>query len=170
MDTDDENYYLENLNEAFLALPDHRRYPRDREFNFYFRSKDMANFSSRDYMLRKLENYERKEHIKVDEYTVEHVMPQTLNREWEQALGENFRQLHEIWVNNIGNLTLTGRNSELGNRPFGEKRDMLQEGFRYSPLYLNQSLARAEEWNQITISARANDLAKRAREIWMYPE
>lgn len=170
IDTDDENNYLENLNEAFLDLPDHRRYPRNREFNFYFRSKDMANFSSRDYLLRKLENYKRKEHIKVDEYTVEHVMPQTLSKEWERILGKNFRQIHEMWVNNIGNLTLTGRNSELGNRPFDEKRDMLQEGFRYSPLYLNQSLARAEKWNQITIKARASELAERAREIWMYPK
>ena len=172
MDTDDRDNYLENLNETFLALPDHRRYPRDREFKFFFQSKDMSNFSSRDYLLRKLENYERKEHIKVNEYTVEHVMPQTLSREWEQELGvgEDFRQVHEMWVNNIGNLTLTGRNSELGNRPFEEKRDMPQEGFRYSPLYLNRSLACAEKWNQITINARANELARRACEIWMYPE
>ena len=170
MDTDDGDNYLENLSETFLALPDHRRYPRDREFKFFFQSKDMSNFSSRDYLLRKLENYERKEHIKVNEYTVEHVMPQTLSREWEQELGEDFQKIHEMWVNNIGNLTLTGRNSELGNRPFEEKRDMPQEGFRYSPLYLNRSLACAEKWNQITIGGRANELARRACEIWMYPE
>ena len=169
-DTDDENNYLENLNEAFLALPNPRRYPRDREFNFYFRSKDMTNFSSLAYLLRKLENHERKEPIKIKGYTVEHVMPQTLSREWEQALGEDFRQLHEMWVNKIGNLTLTGRNSELSNRPFKEKRDMLQEGFRYSPLYLNQSLAQAEKWDHITIPARGSELAKKACEIWMRPE
>ena len=170
MDTDDENDYLENLNETFLTLPDHRRYPRDREFNVFFWTKDMSNFSSRDYLLRKLENYERKEPIKVNEYTVEHVMPQTLNDQWKQDLGENFRQFHEAWVNNIGNLTLTGRNSEFGNRPFKEKRDMLQEGFRYSTLYLNRSLASAKKWDPTTIKARAMELARRACEIWIYPE
>ena len=47
---------------------------------------------------------------------------------------------------------------------------MRPEGFRYSPLYLNQTLARAEKWNQITIKARASELSERASEIWMYPE
>ena len=170
MDMDEENNYLEDLNEEFLGLPDHRRYPRDREFQFSFRNKDMFNFSARDYMLCKLENYERKEHITINEYTVEHVMPQTLSKEWEQELGEDFQQVHEVWVNKIGNLTLTGRNSELSNHPFREKRDMIPEGFRQSPLYLNRNLADAEEWNQMTITARSNELARRACEIWIYPE
>ena len=170
MDTDYENNYLEDINEEFLELPDHRRYPRDREFRLFFSTKDMSNFSSRDYLLRKLENYERKEPISFSEFTVEHVMPQTLNDQWKQDLGENFLQIHDAWVNNIGNLTLTGRNSEFGNRSFKEKRDMLEEGFRYSPLYLNKSLARSEKWNQVTIKARASELARKACEIWVYPE
>ena len=169
MDTGDENNYLENLNETFLDLQAQRRYPRDREFRLFFQTKDMSNFSSRDYLLRRLENYERKEPVGVNEFTVEHVMPQTLNDQWKRDLGENFQQIHEVWVNNIGNLTLTGRNLELGNRPFKEKRDMLKEGFRYSPLYLNRSLAHAEKWNQSTVKARANELAKRACEVWVYP-
>ena len=169
MDTDDKHNYLEELNETFLDLLDHRRYPRDREFKLMFTSKDMYNFSSRDYLLRKLENYERKEPIKFDEYTVEHVMPQTLTDAWKQELGNSYQYDHEVFLNKIGNLTLTGRNSELGNRPFKEKRDMLNEGFRYSPLYLNRSLADAETWNQLTINARANELAEKACEIWIYP-
>ena len=76
IDTDDENNYLENLNEAFLDMPEQRRFPRDREFKLFFTTKDMFTFSRRDYMLRKLENYERKERIIVNEFTVEHVMPQ----------------------------------------------------------------------------------------------
>ena len=169
MDTVDEGNYLENLNETFLGLLDHRRYPRNREFRLFFWTKDMSNFSSRDYLLRKMENYKRKEPISFNEYTVEHIMPQTLNDQWKQDLGENFLQIHDAWVNNIGNLTLTGRNSEFGNRSFKEKRDMLEEGFRYSSLYLNQSLALAKKWDQTTIKARATELAKRACEIWVYP-
>ena len=169
MDTDDENNYLENLNETFLELQAHRRYPRDREFKLDFQTKDMYNFPRRDYLLRKLENYERKEPIEFGEYTVEHVMPQTLTDAWKQDLGNSYQYDHEVLLNKIGNLTLTGRNSELGNRPFKEKRDMLNEGFRYSPLYLNRSLADAETWNQLTINARANELAEKACEIWIYP-
>lgn len=97
-------------------------------------------------------------------------MPQTLTDSWKQDLGNSYQYDHEVFLNKIGNLTLTGRNSELGNRPFKEKRDMLKEGFRYSPLYLNQSLARAEEWNQTTIAARACELAEKACEIWIHPD
>ena len=170
MNTGDGHNYLENLKETFLELQAHRRYPRNREFKLQFTSKDMYNFSRLDYLLRKLENYKRKEPIKYDEYTVEHVMPQTLTDAWKQDLGSSYEYAHEVYLNKIGNLTLTGRNSELGNRPFKEKRDMPKEGFHYSPLYLNKSLALAEEWNQITIATRGRELAKKACEIWIYPE
>lgn len=169
MDTDAEHNYLKTLDETFLDLSPVRRFPGNREFKLGFQNKDMYNFSSRDYLLRKLENYERKEPIKYDEYTVEHVMPQKLTDTWKQDLGNSYQYAHEVLLNNIGNLTLTGRNSDLGNRPFQEKRDMLKEGFKYSPLYLNKSLALAEKWNQMTINARANELAEKACEIWIRP-
>ena len=167
MDIDDENNYLENLNDAFLDLPDHRGYPGNRVFERNFSTKDMYNFSGRDYMLGKLENYGRKEPIAISEYTVEHVMPQTLSTEWKQELGEEYEYVHEVFLNQIGNLTLTGRNSELSNRPFKEKRDMVPEGFRHSSLYLNESLADVKQWNRITITARGRNLAKRASEVWI---
>ena len=169
IDTGGENNYLENLKEEFLDLSDNRRFPRDREFNFHFRGKDMYNFTRRDYLFRKLENSERKEPINTKEYTVEHVMPQTLSREWEQYLDGSFLEVREVYVNKVGNLTLTGRNSELSNRLFEEKRDMLKEGYRHSTLHLNQSLAEAEKWNRITIVARTNELAKKACKIWRHP-
>ena len=170
MNTGDGYNYLENLKETFLELQAHRKYPRNREFMLQFRSKDMYNFSRRDYLLRKLENYERKEPIEFDEYTVEHVMPQTLTDAWKQDLGNSYEYTHETRLNKIGNLTLTGCNSELGNRRFKEKRDMPKEGFKFSPLYLNQSLADAKEWNQNTIDARASALAEKACKIWIHPE
>ena len=170
MNMDDGHNYLENLKETFIELPGKRKYPRDREFTFQFKTKDMYTFSRRDYLLRKLENYERKEPINFDEYTVEHVMPQTLTDVWRQDLGNSYEYTHETRLNKIGNLTLTGRNAELGNRSFKEKRDMPKEGFKLSPLYLNRSLAAAETWNQNTIDARANELAEKACKIWIHPE
>ena len=169
MDSDNEGNYIENLNETFLELPDHRRFPRDKVFILSFRTIDMYNFSSRDYLLRKLENYGRKEPININEYTTEHIMPQTLTPQWEQELGEDFQYVHETRGNTIGNLTLTGRNSELGNRPFREKRDMSPEGFRRSSLYLNQSLADVEKWDLAAITKRSIELADRACKIWIRP-
>ena len=162
--------YLEYLNDKFLSLHDKGYYPRDSEFKEHFITKDIYNFSKRDYLLRKLENFRRKEPIDIANYTIEHVMPQKLNSEWEQELGGDFQKVHELWLHKIGNLTLTGYNSELSNHSFKKKRDTHQEGFRFSPLYLNQSLALAESWNELTIYARAKELADRASEIWIYPE
>ncbi len=162
--------YLEYLNDKFLSLHDKGYYPRNTEFKEHFITKDIYNFSKRDYLLRKLENFQRKEPINIANYTIEHVMPQKLNSEWEQELGEDFKKVHELWLHKIGNLTLTGYNPELSNHSFKEKRDTHQEGFRFSPLYLNQSLALAESWNELTIYARAKELADRASEIWIYPE
>lgn len=166
----DKSNYFENLNETFLDLNVYRHYPRNSEFKKALISKDVYNFNRRNYLLRKLENYERKEPIEIGNYTIEHVMPQNLTEVWQQELGENFRQIHEIWLHKIGNLTLTGYNSELSNRPFKEKREMHQEGFRYSPLHLNKSLADAEQWNEEAIIARSNELAERACKIWIYPQ
>ena len=171
MDTDDEHNYLENLNETFLEeLQAQRRFPRNREFKREFTSKDMYNFPRLGYLLRKLENYQRKEPINLKEYTIEHIMPQTLTKEWEQDLGGDWQRVHELYLNEIGNLTLTGRNSELGNRRFKAKRDLLKEGFRYSSLYLNQSLTDVEEWDIAAITKRGNELAEKACEIWIYPD
>ena len=170
MNKDNENNYLEVLNAAFLDLPPHRRYPSNLEFKTAFVSKDVYNFNRRDYLLRKLENYGRKEPVEIANYTVEHVMPQKLTNVWQQELGKNFQQIHGIWLHKIGNLTFTGYNPEYSNKSFKEKRDKPQTGFHHSPLYLNQSLARAEQWDEKAIITRGNELAERACEIWIYPE
>lgn len=162
--------YLEYLNDKFLSSHDKKGYyPRDSQFKEDFITKDIYNFSKRDYLLRKLENFGSKEPIKIDNYTIEHIMPQKLNSDWEQELGEDYKKVHELWLHKIGNLTLTGYNTELSNHSFREKRDMHQDGFKFSPLYLNQSLAQVERWNEFTIYARGKELADRAAKIWIYP-
>ena len=62
----------------------------------------------------------RKERVNIDEYTIEHIMPQNerLPVEWQQELGSNWQEVHEKYLHTIGNLTLTGYNSELSDRPF----------------------------------------------------
>ena len=92
-------------------------------------------------------------------------MPQTLSEEWQAELGENWREVHERYLHTIGNLTLTGYNSELSNRSFREKQN-LPGGFRDSRLWLNQSLREVERWNETAIVNRAEILWKQALEIW----
>ena len=96
-------------------------------------------------------------------------MPQKLTEEWQQELGENFQQIYQKWLHKIGNLTLTGHNSEYGNRSFKKKRDMPEKGLRYSPLHLNQSFASTEQWNEDAIITRAKKLTEKTCKIWIYP-
>ena len=166
----DKNNYLESLNTVFRNMRSYKRYPTDLEFKEAFINKDVYNFNRTDYLLRKLENYERsREPIEVPDYTIEHIMPQKLNEAWQQDLGGDFQRIHEVWLHKIGNLTLTGYNSEYSNLTFKEKRDMPEKGLRYSPLHLNQSLADTEQWNEDTIINRARKLAEKACKIWIYP-
>ncbi|EJB71729.1 hypothetical protein HPHPA8_0411 [Helicobacter pylori Hp A-8] len=84
-------------------------------------------------------------------------------------MGENFKAIHEKYLHTIGNLTLTGYNSEYSNNSFQEKRDM-ENGFKQSPLRLNQSLKDLESFGEKEIEKRANDLADWALKIWTYPK
>jgi predicted transport protein len=109
--------------------------------------------------------------VPVDEYTIEHIMPQNeqLNDGWREALGEDWERIQEAWLHTLGNLTLTGYNSEYSDRPFHEKRDM-EKGFKASPLKVNEGLGQLEQWNEEAIKERAVRLADRAVEVWVEPK
>jgi predicted transport protein len=84
-------------------------------------------------------------------------------------LGPDWERIRETWLHTLGNLTLTGYNSEYSDRSFPEKRDM-SGGFRESPLKLNQGLGQLEEWNEATIKERASILAANAVDVWSMPK
>ena len=166
----DKERYLESIEAHFLLLPSYRRFPRDAEFERELKARDLYNFPRRSYLLRRLENYGRKEPVPVDEYTIEHILPQNenLSQAWRDALGPDWKRVQETWLHTLGNLTLTGYNAEYSDRPFPEKRDM-PGGFRESPLHLNQGLAQVEVWNEEAIRQRADRLARQAVKVWPAP-
>lgn len=168
----DKDKYLESLKAVFLRLIDNRRYPLDAEFKEKFILKDVYNFKRRNYLLRKLEEYEHKESINPNEYTVEHVMPQNpnLSDEWKKELGQNWQEVQEKYLHTIGNITLTRYNSELKDLPFMEKKERKPGGFRDSRLRLNDSLVQARKWDEANIRSRAEELAEKALKIWISPE
>ncbi len=163
--------YVESFKAKFLLLTGNRRMPLDSEFEHNLQNKDMYNMRSRSYWLRKLENYHHKEPIHVTEYTIEHVMPQNpnLSKAWQEALGENWQEVHETYLHTLGNLTLTGYNSELSDRSFQEKQTM-EGGFADSHLRLNKGLAKLEKWDEHAIQQRARELSKTMLDIWPCPQ
>ena len=165
-----KDHYLESIEAHLLALPSYRRFPNDDEFWRDVQIRDLYNFRSRSYWLRRLENHARRERVPVDEYTIEHILPQNeaLSAAWRTALGTDWARIQQTWLHTLGNLTLTGYNSQYSDRPFNEKRDM-KGGFSESPLKLNAGLGQVENWNEDAIKARAEKLAHLALKVWAAP-
>ncbi len=162
--------YLESIKAHFLLLPSYRRFPKDDEFRREIKVRDLYNFRSRSYWLRRLENHKRKERVPVDEYTIEHILPQNenLSQQWKDDLGAEWLRIQNTWLHTLGNLTLTGYNPEYSDHPFAEKRDM-EGGFKDSPLRVNDGLRIVNIWNEEEIQNRAERLAGQASGVWSAP-
>lgn len=163
--------YLESVKAHFLTMKSYRRFPVDDEFIARMQDRDLYNFRSRAYWLRRFENFGRKERVHIDDYTIEHIMPQNENlpKPWRDALGDDWSEIQAKWLHTLGNLTLTAYNSEYSDKSFDQKRDM-EGGFKESPLRVSRGLAQLEKWDENAIKARANTMAKHAAEIWSMPQ
>lgn len=167
----EKDKYLESFQAKLILAPHQQRLPKDEEFQKEFISRNFYDFRNSKYCLERLENFGRKEKINVNNYTIEHIMPKNekLSQEWQNDLGANWKDIQKNWLHTLGNLTLTGYNSEYSDKPFKEKRD-LEGGFAKSPLKLNEYLRDINIWNKEAIINRANILSDQAIKIWIYPK
>ena len=167
----EKDRYLDSIKARLLGLPSYRRCPDDREFGAAMKSRDLYNMRVRSYWLRRIENHDRKERVAVEEYTIEHIMPQKdeLSPAWKADLGPEWEMVRDTYLHTLGNLTLTAYNSEMSARPFIEKRDM-PGGFKESPLRLNQGLGQKDTWNDEAILERAERLLGLAALVWQAPQ
>jgi len=166
----DKGSYVESFRAKMLLKDSYKRFPTDSEFRQELRVKDIYNTRIRNYLLDKLENYGRKERVDIGSYTIEHIMPQNenLSIEWKKDLGENWQEVQLRYLHTIGNLTLTGYNSELSDKPFIVKRNM-EGGFSDSPIRINRGLAKLNVWNEEAILNRAKEITDLAIKIWKFP-
>ncbi|TVL98686.1 MAG: hypothetical protein CV087_20875, partial [Candidatus Brocadia sp. WS118] len=90
--------------------------------------------------------------------------------QWKIDLKENdYNEIKEHYLNTIANLTLSGNNGNLGNRPFIHKRDLPEKGYKASRLFLNKYLADLAKWDLEELNKRFDILSERFRKIWKYP-
>lgn len=157
------------LSSARLYWSSDEQFRRDvRQRSFYWQGRT----AQQKLVLRRLEEaHGSKEPVNIADkkITIEHVLPQSPTAEWLDGLvgeGEGEAELvHKELVHTLGNLTLSGYNSELGNMSFARKRDFLAR----SGLVMNQEIAERERWGKAEILARADRLAELAIEIWPGP-
>lgn len=138
---------LDLLTNMFYRL----RLPNDNEMkkaltslNFY---KDLKQYSK--LILGKIEEHNTK--VAVDfrnkKITIEHIMPQTLEDSWKVELGDHYNEVHQTYLHNIGNLILTEFNSEIGNKPFEEKKRIIAT----SSLNYRLDIIGRSSWNENSI-------------------
>lgn len=94
-------------------------------------------------------------------------MPQNekMPEPWRAMLGEDWKKVRQTWLHRLGNLTLTGYNSTYSDRPLLEKQT-IENGFRQSPVRLNEDLRDASVWTPKEMRVRGERLAKQALKIW----
>jgi hypothetical protein len=112
--------------------------------------------------------------------SIEHVMPQTLTKEWEHELGadefgiEHTHLVHDQYIHTLANLTLTGYNSEYSNRSFDEKKTLVVKGekvgFNDSDLRINKWIAAHDAWNEETLKERQDWWIENLQKVWPLPQ
>ena len=163
--------YVNSIKAFFVMRDDYKEFPNDEKFAAAFVQRDIYSMRTRNFILSQLENYGNKAPIVIENYTIEHIMPQnsSLSPEWRQMLGANWREVQKTYLHTIGNLTLTAYNSEMSDHPFKVKMDM-EGGFKGSALRLNAYVVKLTEWNEQRIKERAALLADKAKQIWPFPD
>lgn len=149
------------------------KFPDDKEFKQAFLSKDLYHIQSvnRTYMFECLENLDSKDDISIAEkiidgsLSVEHIMPQKVNADWKNDLGDKWEEVHTKYLNCIGNLTITGYNGEYSNSPFKIKKE-IEGGFNVSPYHINEVIKDTDIWNEEKIIKRGKSLADFALKYW----
>lgn len=110
------------------------------------------------------ESYGHKEKVDLEKATIEHIMPQTLTESWKAELGNDFEDIHEKYLHVIGNLTLSGYNSELSNESFLTKKKYYSE----SNFELNKAIIMYSTWNEQAIIERSKKLYGKFILAWPY--
>jgi predicted transport protein len=162
----EEKKPLHSLKIAIALQSHNRRFPDDAEFKSALETRNVYSMRQCHYLLDRLEN-DSKERIDTSDFTIEHILPQNprLPKEWRTMLGDAWKEIQETWVHRLGNITLTGYNSEYSDRPFDRKLSV-EGGFADSPLRLNKFVKNQAKWTESEIEKRGKLLGSSALKIW----
>lgn len=169
--------FIDALKYSILSKTGKSRFPNDHDFAEKFVVYELYNAkpNTRKYFFERLENYNNRERIAVEEQidntelTIEHIMPQSLTAEWKESLGDNWELTYSKYIDTVGNLTLTAYNSDYSNLSFAKKKSLPDKGFLYSKLSLNSFIKNCEVWTEKQIKERASKLYEWAEKIWQTP-
>ena len=155
-----KNNYYDSIVSFFMQLTSRDALPTDNEFKTALKTNNLYRKNALcKYLLTAIEN-RGKEKVSGN-LTIEHILPQNKNLSpvWKEMLGDNWADIQEKYIHTLGNLTLTGYNSELGDKPFAKKKEMLSN-VDSKTVRLYSFVKKCDVWNEETINQRAEILAK----------
>ena len=142
--------------------------PTDTKFKEQLLYKDIyKNTSLCKYVLILLENGKNKETVNIDKATIEHIMPQNKTNEWREEIGEEYEKIYEKYLHTLGNLSLTGFNSEMSDNSYSEKRRKIVESSKFN--VLNLEVFKNDFWSDKIIIKRAERLSDRLIKLLELP-
>lgn len=159
------DYYL------FSKIESEGYFISDKEFGDKLKYYKFKTNNGPKPVLLRIINYENpEEKFTLLNTSTEHIMVQKLNKEWIDDLGQNYKEIHEKYLNTICNLTLLpkGHNSALSNLSFVKKL-LHEKGYLNSKIPLNQQLGEYEVFDENALEHRGNLIVNIALQIWSYP-
>ena len=149
--------YYESINKFLFTVNTKDAVPSEAEFERALQTANIyGNLALCRFLLTDIENGDSKEIISTAGLTVEHIMPQTLTADWNYISVED----HEEYLHTLGNLSVTGYNSELSNKSFEEKKKIIEENSKAA--VLNKEIIgkdAVDRWDIDAIKARGKRLA-----------
>ncbi len=147
--------YYESINKFLFTINTKDVFPGDKEFERALNTTNVyGNTALCRFLLVDIENGDSKETLNVAGLTVEHIMPQTLGVEWNYISQEK----HDEYLDVLGNLSVSGYNSELSNKSFSEKKKIIKDNSK--AVILNSDVWDRDTWNISDIISRGHRLSK----------
>lgn len=178
------NSYSDILAYHIMRRDGNYQLPRDMQFVESIKTRDAYHMLKpfQIFLFERLENSVHGEYndvatdMKKKDATIEHIMPQTLNGDWKAMLGDNFEEIQDKYLHTFANLTLTGINSELSNKPFEIKRDgktignEVYPGYKNSKYRLTKSVTSCDKWTEIELQNRCNEIVATFLRLYPLPQ
>lgn len=165
----DKNNYYSSL-ESYLLT---QNFPNDKQLKEDLKIKQVYKDEKKlRYVFERIENENHNEKIDFNSKNIslEHIFPQKPSEEWKESMSQVEYERMESLKHTIANITLTGSNSNLGNKSFIEKRDMPDFGYKDSKFLLNKWISKQDEWNISKLDERFDIIFKYISNIWKRPD
>ena len=178
------NSYSDILTYHIMRRDGNYQLPRDMQFVESIKTRDTYHMLKpfQIFLFERLENSVHGEYndvatdMKKKDATIEHIMPQTLNGDWKAMLGDNYEKIQDKYLHTFANLTLTGINSELSNKPFEIKRDgkkignEIYPGYKNSKYRLTKNVTLCDKWTEIELQNRCNEIVATFLRLYPLPQ